>query len=1826
MNMSLRKTPKRRSTLNQEQIAYINGCAILQKAVWRMTHQDPLSALCSQFELKTIRRAVYILIAIREKSRETGLRCAFEKWQNIAKTLRAKKDRLRVLLKMLVINYDSDQKGIISKYFHKWQLNTAVSESEILEKYGHLFEFLDMLKYYSLFPAKEHFFKNLKNSTSSEYLKKPLKNCLKVYGNKLQNSLKKAFNKWRLNAKNGELQNLKIKLLKVSVTSTVNNKEKQKLLKALRKWHNFALTDKLIDEFDEEDFNTRVKSIFSIYRKWNKINRLNNLSRAFAKWRLNTAVKKEPLKDRILKAKKHMLKHNINQNAEDLLNALREKAEVKRLENLLRRAILRAPKYNLPLLRKTFRKWYYNSNALKNNELLRNLKLKYVTNTADKRIQNQLKDLLRKAFQTFRRNATVPKTILPDTEKAISLLRKATTQPFFQKMRENLLNDMNKERFRALIACYFRQNDKDILHWWFGQWRKNAMRLKVYELKALLLKHLADSKERNEKLKALRNLKDKISDYRIKEVLKTTVIKNVITKIEKVENEYDKGQLAKAFYVWKSKVEKKESKKVLDIYEQGTDLLQRFCRRFTHEDVISAFDYKITIPAIIEKLRKMIITKNKNDLRNKLLRHLYQWRMNCSIPKEDMRQKMKALFEKYYVHEPIQQELYSGYKDIIRVMKKSRQNKEDAAKKIADYLRGINDIPTQLRKLKRTKYLLEIIEMYTDKQYFKYKSAFNEWSRRARVIKADEDSRIIQKYIRDRLAKRLKKKRRYEKSIEYITQYIKYQVFNKIVEKANKNQVPDILIKYLYRKNALDMKNLRDKFNHWKNMLPFMRLNDAAARIQAIYRGYNLRKDFNRFTRLNQVLYNILGRILEKNNKEPAFYKWRKNARLLECQENSKIIQRFCRQKLKENLKQKTKQDLQNLFKDYIFKLIADMMSTKIIEPDDIDKLSLAIKKYVCRQPFDKLLKGLRWKLILQKLKHIPNIYEKYRKQQLDKYLDIWYNNAIIIPNDMASKIQNKFRNYLTNKKIADKKRLMIILEQIVIRYLNYDDEKILHALKKWNKNARRIKCEEDSKIIQIFCRRINNKNKNEIIKKWKYLAGRIMPHAINQTAKFNHVNKLLNKLLKGKFWDNLVDFANRKNLLDMLRYLIEKKEKNNLKNLLRKKLRDWLDRTKKLRDVEYDAASYIQSMFRGHQFRKQNRKFERITYILTKIIIKIVNTSDDLIPATLRKWQKNARLSKCEEDAKIIQRYCRNILGKIKKKKKEDYLKRIGEGLDVLSNLRLNIGYAFDKIFDRNKKNALIDLVGYLQDKINNRNRDTFDDIYQYGIDKLLRNLVFLRNKCENDLLKNAFNKWRNNANKLGKLRAVEMIQRNWLNHFYDKLRNRLNYILTIIVNRRNETEKDKLRRILKKWNENANKIGKELAAKRISKFITEYYILTNVKKNWKNLSDKLRNKNNKDSLNELRDKLKEYKVLKDLMDQINNKVKKDGLDNLKQGNNWIKILEVLKILFEEQDGRNNNKILKRYLNKWSDKVKKLKERENKLEDALDEMDKRQLIDSINTFANASLMKKLKDSIPVARAYNFFDKLRNLDRYRKNILDLKNNLLKKLLRKISKNQLEIIRNKIKEWNDKAKKIRDNASKNRIAQWVEERYGISNARKNWKKLTDLYDLYMNKKPIYEIRKKIIQYKTLENLTNNLKNKIVKDGINRLKDSVDRYTSITCIKTIIEKYEISYQIENLKHYLNKWNNIANKLKRRDEKLLDAMNEIEKRQIINDVNTLADAELTKQVLHSIPVARAYDFFDKLRDLYNRKNKSYEIRKDVLTKILISIEKYNDDYLIN
>ena len=74
----------------------------------------------------------------------------------------------------------------------------------------------------------------------------------------------------------------------------------------------------------------------------------------------------------------------------------------------------------------------------------------------------------------------------------------------------------------------------------------------------------------------------------------------------------------------------------------------------------------------------------------------------------------------------------------------------------------------------------------------------------------------------------------------------------------------------------------------------------------------------------------------------------------------------------------------------------------------------------------------------------------------------------------------------------------------------------------------------------------------------------------------------------------------------------------------------------------------------------------------------------------------------------------------------------------------------------------------------------------------------------------------------------------------------------------------------------------------------------------------------------------------------------------------------------------------------------------------------------------------------------------------------------------------------------------------------------------------------------------------------------------------------------------------------------------------MNEIDKRQLIKDVDTVADVEITKRLKYAINVARATDFYNKLKDIVNRKNKLSELQEETLKKIIERIDIYSTDYL--
>ena len=92
--------------------------------------------------------------------------------------------------------------------------------------------------------------------------------------------------------------------------------------------------------------------------------------------------------------------------------------------------------------------------------------------------------------------------------------------------------------------------------------------------------------------------------------------------------------------------------------------------------------------------------------------------------------------------------------------------------------------------------------------------------------------------------------------------------------------------------------------------------------------------------------------------------------------------------------------------------------------------------------------------------------------------------------------------------------------------------------------------------------------------------------------------------------------------------------------------------------------------------------------------------------------------------------------------------------------------------------------------------------------------------------------------------------------------------------------------------------------------------------------------------------------------------------------------------------------------------------------------------------------------------------------------------------------------------------------------------------------------------------------TLKDLTNKIRNRFTKTGKDQFKEGIDYALLLKYLKKIFENVDEVNRLLSLKEYLHKWNNKAKKLKNRENKLKKGINEIEKRQLINDVNTIAD----------------------------------------------------------
>ena len=119
------------------------------------------------------------------------------------------------------------------------------------------------------------------------------------------------------------------------------------------------------------------------------------------------------------------------------------------------------------------------------------------------------------------------------------------------------------------------------------------------------------------------------------------------------------------------------------------------------------------------------------------------------------------------------------YKDLCQAIVDFANKRNSKTGVITDFLRGLKDLPNQLKTMKRTHLLLKIINKENRGFNERLRSTFMEWQRRARAIRQEESSEIIQKFIRERLQKRMSVKDRLEKACEHTKLHIWEQVFKK---------------------------------------------------------------------------------------------------------------------------------------------------------------------------------------------------------------------------------------------------------------------------------------------------------------------------------------------------------------------------------------------------------------------------------------------------------------------------------------------------------------------------------------------------------------------------------------------------------------------------------------------------------------------------------------------------------------------------------------------------------------------------------------------------------------------------------------------------------------------------------------------------------------------------------------------------------------------------------------------------------------------------------------------------------------------------------------
>ena len=791
----------------------------------------------------------------------------------------------------------------------------------------------------------------------------------------------------------------------------------------------------------------------------------------------------------------------------------------------------------------------------------------------------------------------------------------------------------------------------------------------------------------------------------------------------------------------------------------------------------------------------------------------------------------------------------------------------------------------------------------------------------------------------------------------------------KILDKISKENPYNKLInnmKILIRKNKL--KNLLPKvhekikgyylpkyFNIWRNNAKEQRIKNINIITKWLKKKYDIEKE-KKLKRRNELLKRIINNKikLDKYQLKLPLRFWKKIASILSTNINAKIIQRFCRRIMLK--KQRNKRYNQNKLKNILLNLYKKNLINTIAEPEQYDELNkLLLNK-------EKTKEKLRNKL--------NNIDKNNNKVLLRLALKKWNEGKPLFEHNLLL-LQNKVRQLLSKNKLNNMKLLQNILKHIIESNETKDKKYFRDKFIQWYLIAKKLNYHDTSKIEE-FIRKIAI---GRLIKKLqctldKY-SNKYFIYLLNNIAKLNLLKNTLKKKPNQIALDEIKEYIRKKDINDLLDNIVNNKNDKENSLLMKKYLDKWREKVDEINDKENEGALMIQKILRGKKIKQEINRELNIKKILTQIINRY--DDDSKLKVYFMRWSRINKKLSLHDNARIIQNFCRTIHDKYLKLKKEKNFPLYQNLAKKLINLGQKPKEDFlDELYNIYKIKNLEKVLNDLNDKRKDILGEALDNIKYRNKMILLKNIVENLDNKNKYLIKRILNRWKNKA----------------FNNKYVLL------FLTTFVQNKEEKDNNILRSALCTWLYKAMLFKIKHKEKIISEFVKDIQRKKYIISKWRHLLDLLKDQIKKDDINDIIDDLKTYKNLDNLFNIINHHLKKDGINTLKKNNYLLLFKEKLGNICEDLEDKNDEKNLRKYLNIWKNKAKKITLRLSKLEELMDLLDTKITKDDVNTMYQTMLLKNILNSIPRIYKTNALKKIKDFV----NDKEKSNNLAKNLV------------------------------------------------------------------------------------------------------------------------------------------------------------------------------------------------------------------------------------